>query len=258
MKILSNEMAQHYQKSSLNRGHLVFTSFISQSGKILFLKDHIARLLKGADYLFPNEKWKNQQAELEQHVLDVFKKDQSDSYFRLTVFDDCVHLEKRALENNSETTTATIAFKRKTPGLAPDFLKISNYLESDLELARAKEQGFEDIFYLDQNERLTEASTSNIFVLGNNGVIKTPPTSSMVLLGITREKLIAKLKTMKLQVREATIDKGELEKAQEIWLTNSVKGIRFVSRFENTSFKRNHSTFDQLLLQFGRYGERYE
>lgn len=255
MKILSNEMAQHYQIASLNRGHLIFTSFISLNGRILFLDSHIERLLKGADFLFSDFGWASKHQELKRHVLEIFGKDNTDSYFRLTLFDDCVHLERRALASGPDCLKITSALKMKTPGLIPSYLKVSNYLESDLEIARAKLKGFDDVLYFDNEGHITEASTSNIFIVTGDGKIKTPPVSSMVLEGITRQKLLVKMNEAGFTISEAPISKAELEKAREIWLTNSVKGIRNVSQFEDYDYGQSNSIFEKALALFGRYGE---
>ncbi len=252
MKILSKDKAQYYQIPSINRGHLTFTSFISKNGKILFLDSHIDRLLKGAEFLFPNVGWTSNHQKLKEHVLSEFK---DESYFRLTLFDDSVHLERRQLDESSDSLKMTSAIKLKTPGMIPSFLKVSNYLESDLEIAKAKTLGFDDVMYFDKNGNVAEASSSNVFIVTKLNQIKTPPVSSMVLEGITRQKLITKLKAGGFNIVETAISKVELENAQEIWLTNSVKGIRNVSQFEHCSFKRNDSIFDQAIALFGRYGE---
>ncbi|MGZ3786968.1 MAG: aminotransferase class IV [Bacteriovorax sp.] len=255
MKILSNEMAQHYQIASLKRGHLIFTSFIALNGKILFLDSHLDRLLKGADFLFPNSGWAINHQKLKQHVLEAFRRDKADSYFRLTLFDDCVYLERRVLDFSPECLKMTSALKVKTPGPIPSYLKVSNYLESDLELARAMFLGFDDVLYFDNGEHLTEASSSNVFIVTGDGKIKTPQTSSMVLEGITRQKLLTKLSKTGFAITEGAISKAELEKAREIWLTNSVKGVRFVSQFEDLTFERSNSIFEKAIALFGRYGE---
>ena len=148
MKILSSEMAQHYHVSSLNRGHLVFTSFIAFNGKILFLDSHLKRLLRGADFLFPNVGWTLNHRKIKQYVEDVFNNNPSNAYFRLTIFDDAIHLQTKSFEEQSDTITAMSAAKIKTPGLIPSFVKLSNYVEADIELVRARFKKFDDVLFL--------------------------------------------------------------------------------------------------------------
>ena len=263
MKILSSEMAQHYQVSSLQRGHLIFTSFISYNGKILFLDSHLERLVKGADFLFPTIGWSQNFEKIKQYVEGVFKNtmnhavDQSvnNYYFRLTIFDDCLYLQQKAFETHSDSLKMMSALKVKTAGLIPSFVKLSNYLESDLELVRARFKNYDDVLFFDQAQNITEASTSNIFIVTAGGEVVTPPPSSMILDGVTRKKLLAKLKFLGFNIKEEAVSKSDLLKAREIWLTNSVKGVRFVEQFEELVFDKNATLFQKAITAFGRYGE---
>lgn len=262
MKILSNEMAQHYQVASLQRGHSVFTSFISNSGKILFLDSHLDRLLSGADFLFPNLSWSQCFEKLRHFVESEFSQlpepIQNQGYFRLTIFDDCVYFQYRQRECLGQVDTSVkvmLGFKMKTPGLLPAFVKLSNYAEADLELRRARLLGFDDVLFTDHLQKITEASSSNIFLLTNDDQVLTPMPSSMVLDGILRKKLCQKLKESGFRVSESSISKTDLLKAKEIWLTNSVKGIRFVEQFDDSLFQIKNSTYERVVNIFGRYGE---
>jgi branched-subunit amino acid aminotransferase/4-amino-4-deoxychorismate lyase len=259
MKILSNEIAQNYQINSLQRGHLVFTSFISHCGKIVFLESHIERLVRGADFLFPSCGWLQNQEKIKQYVEAELKNAidyvQNSFYFRLTIFDECIYLEKRELEIFSDSLKLLSALKVKTIGLLPSYLKVSNYLESDLELIRAKLKNYEDVLFFDKLQNVTEASSSNIFIVTKENQIITPAPSSIILDGITRNKLLEKLQVMGLNILEAPITKADLEDAREIWLTNSVKGVRFVLQFEDVVYDKNGSLFEKVIASFGRYGE---
>lgn len=255
MKILSKEVAQFYQISSLNRGHLVFTSLIAKDGRLLFLDCHIERLLKGASFLFPEFKWQEHYLEIKKYIEEIFKQDCSNFYFRLTIFDDCLHLEKKVFEEHVDSLKVTTALKIKSISYMPSFLKSSNYLEADLELRQARLKNFDDVIFFDNDQMLTEATTSNIFVVMSDGMIKTPPLSSMVLDGVIRQNLLKELEKKDFAVKVTQISKIDLLSAKEIWFTNSVKGLRFVSLFEKVHFKKENSTFNQVVKFFGRYGE---
>ncbi|MFA6238387.1 MAG: aminotransferase class IV [Bacteriovorax sp.] len=259
MKILSNELAQHYQVASLQRGYLVFTSFISKHGRILFLDEHLERLLTGADFLFPEANWTLNHEKLKQYVENEFKycssKIQESGYFRLTIFDDNVHFQHHELLNSPGSLGVTTAIKLKTPGLLPPFVKLSNYVESDLELVRARFKNFEDVIFFDHLHNITEASTSNLFIVVPDGNILTPAPSSMILDGILRKKLLQNLKMNGFKIREASVSKTDLLNAKEIWLTNSVKGMRFADCFDEQYFERKNSLFEKAIESFGRFGE---
>jgi branched-subunit amino acid aminotransferase/4-amino-4-deoxychorismate lyase len=258
MKILNQEQAKNYQIPSLNRGHIVFTSLVQINQKILFLNSHLERLLKGADFLFPQFNWKSELGTIRDAVIKELSLTNENVYLRLTIFDDVLHIEKKSHEVADENVKLMKAFKLKTQSLFPDFLKQSNYLESDLELRKAKEKGFDDVLYFDVEGNIAEATSSNIFIVTAEGILKTNPASSYVLRGITREKLSECLTKNGFNVQEQILSQDDLEKAREIWLTNSVKGLRFVSQFQEMTYEKANSHYNKCIKIFGRYGENYE
>lgn len=70
----------------------------------------------------------------------------------------------------------------------------------------------------------TEGAASNIFIV-KSGVIITPPSSSFLLPGITRDLIIELAKTHKIPLQERDVTEDELRNADEIWLTSSTKEI---------------------------------
>ena len=255
MKILSNQIAEQHQTSSLNRGHVVFTSFLSYQGQILFLDTHLKRLLMGADFLFPNVGWPLDHKKIKQYVEESFSSNPIDAYFRLTIFDDNLHMQTKPFEIHPDSISVLSALKIKTPGLIPTYVKVSNYVDADIELVRARFKKFDDVLFFDNEKNVTEASTSNILILTKSGVVKTPPLSTMVLDGILRKKLLDKLNHMNYEVLESNITKEDILEAREIWLTNSVKGLRFVDQFEEQFYAKDQSQYLKIVNAFGRYGE---
>lgn len=55
---------------------------------------------------------------------------------------------------------------------------------------------------------------------------------------------------------EKKLSRNDLLNAKEIWLTNSIKGLRKVSRWNDQLFNSNDEYFNQFTNQFGRYGEK--
>ena len=78
---------------------------------------------------------------------------------------------------------------------------------------------------------LTEASSSNVFVV-KDGVVAAPPRDNLILLGITYE-LAAKLAregALSLEIRPIT--QAEVRAADEIWLTSSTKEVLAVTTLD--------------------------
>jgi D-alanine transaminase len=71
---------------------------------------------------------------------------------------------------------------------------------------------------------VTEGTASNIFLVHNN-VIATPPKSECLLPGITRDLVIELARANGFIVEERDIKEGELQSADEIWLTSSTREI---------------------------------
>ena len=71
---------------------------------------------------------------------------------------------------------------------------------------------------------VTEGSASNIFIVIDS-VIKTPPKSSRLLPGVTRDLIVELAKNNDMKCVEANFSRTELEAADEIWLTSSMKEV---------------------------------
>lgn len=86
-----------------------------------------------------------------------------------------------------------------------------NYAAGLLGLLRAREQGCDDVAWLDAgtHTRLAEAGTMNLFVEIDR-VWVTPPLDGTILAGITRDTLIELMRGQGLRVEERTIDLREL------------------------------------------------
>jgi branched-chain amino acid aminotransferase len=102
------------------------------------------------------------------------------------------------------------------------YIKATNYLDAIMALQTARSHGFDDAIFLNTQGFVTCATTSNIFIVeGKNWI--TPPLSDGIVDGITRAGVIREK-----NAHESQIDLPRLYKADEIWLTNSVMGLRKV------------------------------
>jgi branched-subunit amino acid aminotransferase/4-amino-4-deoxychorismate lyase len=235
----------------MNRGIHSFTSFISDKTEFIFLSEHLDRLLKGADYLFPKEKWALNKNKIYEFLIQEFV---PGYYFRLTIIDNQIFFSKKIHQPKDPFVKVEKAKSLKNISIIPAYVKSGNYLLSEIEI---KESRAEDIIFFDVDGNLTEASTSNIFVLLDDKTFLTPKVSSMVLDGVMRKKLIEYLNTQSFLVQECDISQSELESAREIWLTNSVQGIRLIDRFGNLEMYKDKTIYQSICHQFGRFGEKF-
>jgi D-alanine transaminase len=98
---------------------------------------------------------------------------------------------------------------------------------------------------------LTEASSSNVFVV-KDGVVAAVPQDNLILLGITYALLVrlAREGALKLEIRP--VSEAELRNADEIWLSSSTKEVLAVTTLDGKPvgtgkpgpvFRRMHSLY---------------
>lgn len=104
-------------------------------------------------------------------------------------------------------------------------IKSTALLGNVLHFQEGFEAGSQETLLFNNNNELTEASASNIFIV-KNGVIATPIQDNQILSGITRRLIIDILtKDGTLTVEERTITLDEVRSADEVWVTSSSKEI---------------------------------
>lgn len=100
----------------------------------------------------------------------------------------------------------------------------------------AKENGYDNCLVLNEEKNVVEALQSNLFMKMGN-VISTPPISDGCLNGIMRKQVIELLKkTEGVELREASISPFDLQKADELFLTNVISGIQPITKYRKKEF----------------------
>jgi branched-chain amino acid aminotransferase len=109
-----------------------------------------------------------------------------------------------------------------------------NYLSGQLISTEAKRLGFAEGIALSTDGMISEGAGENVFVV-KDGRILTPPSSSSILTGLTRDAVIRLAKRMNFVVEEKAIPREALYLADEIFFTGTaaeVTPIRSVDRIE--------------------------
>lgn len=112
-------------------------------------------------------------------------------------------------------------------------IKSISLLGNVLHFQEGYEAGCQETLLYNSHQELTEASSSNIFIV-KNGTIATPIQDNQILPGITRRlviDIIAKDGSLSLEERIITLD--EVNSADEIWITSSSKEIAPVTLLDN-------------------------
>lgn len=114
-------------------------------------------------------------------------------------------------------------------------LKTANSLPYVLAGIFGKENGFDAMLMVNDKKMLVEANAANVFVLTGN-VLKTAPLEDGPLRGVFRKNIIAWAKEVDLEIKEESINPFELQKADEIWLTNTIYGIQWVETYRKRTY----------------------
>jgi branched-chain amino acid aminotransferase len=110
-------------------------------------------------------------------------------------------------------------------------VKSGNYLGSVIAVAEARKRNAYEAILCDNIGRITEGSSSNFFIV-NGRRVTTPPLSVGLLEGITRKKVMQLLRADKIGLAEQPLWPIDLQRADEAFLTSSVRGVLPITRVD--------------------------
>jgi branched-chain amino acid aminotransferase len=102
----------------------------------------------------------------------------------------------------------------------------------------AKENNYGDVILLNEHKRMVEGVSSNLFLV-QDGKVYTPALAEGPVKGVFRKNLIDVLKKNGVEVIETELVPFELQRADEVWLTNAVGGIKWVGQFRKKTYGRH-------------------
>lgn len=121
----------------------------------------------------------------------------------------------------------------------------ANYMPARLALQEARNGGFDDAILLDEQGLISEATTSNLFIVKHGSVV-TPKLGS-ALQGITRATAIELLERSGEEVFECDLTPDDLRAAEEIILTGTAAEIGAVDRCDGVNFAGRAGRITALL-----------
>lgn len=235
------------QNRAFRYGDALFETIRVMQGRPCFLPSHLERLQNGATQLGLNFSSKG----LELVLTKLLESNgiQQGGRIRLTLFrkDGGFYTPL-----NEETGLAVEAsamhepiFKLNPVGLRLGFcrnhelahnllsgLKSSNSLLYVLAGQFSKAQGWDDGLLFNDKGEVVEAVSSNLWVW-KEGQAYTPKLDRGGIPGIMRKQLLANLRGSGTEVHEIGMTPETLLNAEEIWLTNSIQGLRWVEQLEH-------------------------
>ncbi|MCW9038290.1 aminotransferase class IV [Altibacter sp.] len=100
----------------------------------------------------------------------------------------------------------------------------------------ASENDYDNCFLLNEKKQIVEALNGNIFLVSGYK-IKTPPLEDGCLNGILRKQIMAIVGQLPDYIlEEASVSPFELQKADEIFITNTIMGIQSISAYRKKEY----------------------
>ena len=116
-------------------------------------------------------------------------------------------------------------------------LKTTNKITNVTASIFSKENQLDTTLLLNENKNVIEAANGNLFMVMENKLI-TPPISEGCLNGIMRKQIIAIAKKMdSVTVLESPISPFDLQKADELFITNCIIGIQPITKYRKKEFE---------------------
>ena len=247
-----------------NRGFLygdaIFETIKVLDNKVLFLEDHYFRLMASMRICRMEILMNFTMEFFEEQILKLTNSLEKSNSFRVrfSVFRNSDgfytpisnEIEFIIVAVPSENTVYTIEKSHYEVELYKDFfipkqllstLKTNNKMLQITGSIFAKENGYDNCLVLNDEKNVVEALQSNLFMkIGN--VVVTPPISDGCLNGIMRKQVIEILNKMDgIEVKETSISPFDLQKADELFLTNVITGIQPITKYRKKEYTVNFS-----------------
>ncbi len=264
--ILNGHLISIYEPSvafnnrAFRYGDALFESIRLCNNKVMFLRDHITRLKLGMTVLRMNLPAEFNTENINELILELLKQNKQslNARIRLTVF--------RNEGGNYSPETNDISFLIETEGISDAYLLnqkglwIDIYSEikkpinklSGLKTANAliyvmaglakQSMKLDECLLINEKGTICESISSNIFVV-KNGTICTPPLSDGCLEGVMRKQIIEISAQHKILAFENTVTMNTLMNGDEVFLTNSISGVKWVGQFKQKFYTNKLSQF---------------
>jgi branched-chain amino acid aminotransferase len=230
-------------------GYGLFETMLVRDGAIRLMDYHWDRLFDGAKQLYFDLPALVTSEYLENEVLRTVRKNNLEKLcrVRLQLFApggglysheknipgfliECFPLDESTLGLNENGLVVGIA-----TGIAKSIdslsnLKSCNALIYAVAAQQAKAHKWNDALICNTNVRFIESTIANIFWIKDD-IVYTPPLSDGCVAGVMRRHILDEI-----PVKEMSLTIGALLDADEVFLTNSIKPIRWVREISETQY----------------------
>lgn len=246
-------------------GDGLFETIRVSNGAILFLEAHFARLSKGLNILRMQNSQQPLSIEKFQKILEDFLSKQSDANLRIRItffrqgaglytpqetdydyFIESSTLESPSFELNKKGFHLGLCTAVQLSIDQLSNLKTTSALPYVLAALEKKEQGWDDCLILNSEGAIAESIAANVFLLKGKQVL-TPALNQGCIAGVMRQNVLKIIKELDLELCEGQVFWEDVKQADEIWLSNAIRGIQWVAQVMDCSKLLENSRAKQLI-----------
>lgn len=257
---LAEEPVLTADNRSFSYGDGIFETMRISNGKILFLEDHMDRLLRGAAFMKLQLPDYFTTDFLQQQIFHTAESNQISSNARVKVivfrggkgkYEPEINLAQWIISIsplyrpdyiwNEKGLSLGIFLKAQKPCDASSNFKTTSSLIYVLASIYRKESGYDESLILNVMGNVADAIYSNVFIVHHKTII-TPSLQQGCIDGVMRKQIIRLARKAGYRVVETVVSVSDVKDAEEIFLTNSVKGIMWIHFFEQKVFPNTIST----------------
>ena len=242
----------------LNYGDGVFETILIRNYKPVFLPQHLERLKRGCAVLqinYPNETdiVEDINSVIHEHKNGVLKIiiTRGNAQPRGYRFTDS-HKQTRVVrfypDSEGGELDSGFALKFSNYPLTPSHfagIKHLNRIEQIMASSELANSRFNEVICCDQDDNIVECASANIFLCMDNEIV-TPALKQCGIKGIIRQWVLDKARELGIYVRETNVPKGQADECDEMFITNSIIGIKPVNRIESRMLQNGPVTLQLL------------
>lgn len=231
--------------SAMDRGFLFGDGFFETTrvvgGTPFRMRDHLDRLSKSC--LSTGWEWRPDAAHLCEATNSVIEHNGvGEGYLRITVSrgvhrggltelparEPTILIDAHTMELKPLDDAAPLRIQpapwRRNESCPLTTMKSISYQESLLALARAREEGADEVYFVNSEGALAEGAISNLFFI-TDGTVRTPSNDQGLLPGIGRDVVLQICREENIPCEEGSYAAASLFSADEVFCTNSLRGV---------------------------------
>lgn len=233
-------------------GDAIFETIKVSNNKVVFWEDHYFRLMASMRMLRMKIPMQFTLEFLEQEILKIVAVKENVTSFRvrLNVYrkdgglytpktnkvDYLIDVKENTYQTKDKYTVDVFKDFYTYSGLLST-IKTNNRMVNTLASIFAKENDLDNCVLINEKKGVVEVTNANIFILKGN-LIKTPALLEGCIKGVIRKKVIEIIfKNKEYSLEETSISPFEIQKADEVFITNAIMGIQPITHYKKKIFK---------------------